>query len=169
MKHHLLLIFFIAVLGPMGCTKTIPSPQYNTEFPHDKNTWIQWRAQETQQSPAATQDTDASFQKDRKPPNYGAPYQKREGAALWQLHCASCHGPLGKTNPQNFEPSPKKLGGMGLKMGFFFGGDKMRAGIFHKIQTGKSLKKPAPGQMPPFSEVLSQEQIWALVLHLENI
>ena len=59
-------------------------------------------------------------------------YLHREGRALWNVHCAVCHGTNGNANPQNFNPAPRKLGGMGLKMGFFFGGDKMRAGIFIK-------------------------------------
>ena len=104
-----------------------------------------------------------------KPGNYGAGYQRKEGRALWQMHCALCHGPNGRTNPQNFKPAPRQFGGMGIKMGFFFGGDKMRAGIFKKIQTGQSTKSKSPAQMAGFGDLLHNEQIWALVLHLENL
>ncbi|MBL91774.1 MAG: cytochrome C oxidase Cbb3 [Myxococcales bacterium] len=85
------------------------------------------------------------------------------------MNCAVCHGPQGRTNPQKFTPAPRKFGGMGLKMGFFFGGDKMRAGIFQKIKTGQSAKSKVPSQMAGFGDLLHNEQIWALVLHLENL
>ena len=57
---------------------------------------------------------------------------------------------------------PRDWTGMGVRMGFFFGGDKMRAGIFRRIRDG------VPPGMPGWDSALSREQIWALVRHLEG-
>ena len=165
---RLFLILSCMVLG--SCTHKAPLPKYDTDFPHDKNGWIKWRAQQLHTEPQAVQIQDQKMDAQHKPSNYEAPYLLEEGASLWQVHCTSCHGPKGNSNPQNWQPKPRKLGSMGLKMGFFFGGDKMRAGIFHKIKTGQSLKKTkTTPQMPAFEGALRNEQIWALVLFLENI
>ena len=53
-------------------------------------------------------------------------------------------------------------------MGFFFGGDKMRAGLFKRIQEGGEPKDGKPSDMPAWSSSLSREQTWALVRHLES-
>ena len=164
-------LFFIAlVLGSLlGCAKPQLTSNSPTDFPHDKEGWLGWRAQERQQDLASAKEADSQMGANNKPENYGANYLKVEGQALWAVHCATCHGLKGKGNPQGFDPAPRQFGGMGLKMGFFFGGDKMRAGIFHRIATGQSLKAPGPSAMPGFEGQLNNEQLWALVLHLENL
>ena len=52
--------------------------------------------------------------------------------------------------------------GMGATMGFTFGGDGMRAGVFRSIAAGKGTA------MPPWGGVLAREQIQALVTHIES-
>ena len=169
MKHALLPFGLLILCALMACAKQIPANQYQTDFPHNKEAWATWRASVTNTGQEAFHKADQGWDANTKPPNYGADYQRKEGHALWQMHCAVCHGPQGRTNPQKITPAPRKLGGMGLKMGFFFGGDKMRAGIFKKIKTGQSTKPKTPSQMAGFGDLLHNEQIWALVLHLENL
>ncbi|AOP35840.1 cytochrome C oxidase Cbb3 [Leptospira tipperaryensis] len=80
---------------------------------------------------------------------------------LWEQKCAVCHGVDG-TPKDSILPKPKKLRGFGIKMGFFFGGDKMREGIFKTIRDGKNLT------MPSFKNELSEEEIRALVKRIER-
>lgn len=167
-KRYLFGIIFL--LGAFfNCAKTIPPSEHQGTFPHDKESWLQWRSEAGQLDLQAAADLDLQWDAQHKPENYGAPYQREEGRALWQKHCALCHGPAGKGNPQKYDPPPRKFGGMGMTMGFFFGGDKMRAAIFHKIKTGQALKKKENSRMAGNGELLHNEQIWALVLHLENL
>ena len=170
------MISYLRTFGPLlvcvllGCSKNIPASSTKTQFPHTKGDWLKWRAQERNISLEQARQEDDGWDRAHKPDLAQRAYLHQEGRALWDVHCAVCHGTNGNDNPQNFNPAPRKLGGMGLKMGFFFGGDKMRAGIFHKIKTGNSLKtKPQPQQMPAFRDLLHNEQIWALVLHLESL
>ncbi|WP_232371521.1 c-type cytochrome [Leptospira ainazelensis] len=80
---------------------------------------------------------------------------------LWEQKCAACHGVDG-TPKDSVLPKPKKLRGFGIKMGFFFGGDKMREGIFKTIRDGKNQT------MPSFKDELSEEEIRALVKRIER-
>ncbi|MCA9561081.1 MAG: cytochrome c [Myxococcales bacterium] len=48
-------------------------------------------------------------------------------------------------------------------MGFTFGGDAMRRGIYRSIAEGKGEGMPAWGGR------LSREQMWALVRHIESL
>ncbi|WP_332476466.1 c-type cytochrome [Leptospira ainlahdjerensis] len=80
---------------------------------------------------------------------------------LWDQKCAVCHGVDGTPKDSVF-PRPKKLRGFGIKMGFLFGGDKMREGIFKTIRDGKNQT------MPSFKEELSEEEIRALVKRIER-
>jgi mono/diheme cytochrome c family protein len=52
-------------------------------------------------------------------------------------------------------------------MGFFFGGDSMRAGIYRRISEGGEVKDSQPSEMPAWRDTLAREQIWALVRHIE--
>ncbi|EPG73412.1 cytochrome C oxidase, Cbb3-type, subunit III [Leptospira fainei serovar Hurstbridge str. BUT 6] len=80
----------------------------------------------------------------------------------WTQKCSACHGTSG-IPPEGLLPIPRKFGTFGMKMGFFFGGDKMRAGIFRTIRDGKNRS------MPSFGKELSEEQLWALVNKIERL
>ncbi|TGK02914.1 cytochrome c [Leptospira langatensis] len=82
--------------------------------------------------------------------------------SYWNQKCSACHGTNGIPDP-NLNPGPRKFGTFGMKMGFFFGGNKMRAGIFRTIRDGKNQA------MPSFSKELKEEQIWALVEKIERL
>ena len=85
-----------------------------------------------------------------------------EAAALWGTLCARSHGVDGAPVVPA-PPIPRDWSGMGMRMGFFFAGDKMRAGIYRRIRDG------SPPAMPGWKTSLSREQIWALVRHLEGV
>jgi|GEM_PF-3042814 len=88
-----------------------------------------------------------------------------DAQSLWRSACAPCHGLKGDLEGVDlsvFKKPPRDWSGIGPSFGFFFGGDKMRAGIYRSIHDGKD-------QMPAFAEILSSEQIWALVHHIEGL
>ncbi|MGJ4753326.1 c-type cytochrome [Leptospira kmetyi] len=84
-----------------------------------------------------------------------------EADRLWEQKCAACHGVDGTPN-ESLPTKPRKLRGFGLKMGFLFGGDKMREGIYKTIRDGKNQT------MPSFKEELSEAEIRALVKRIER-
>ena len=80
-----------------------------------------------------------------------------EAKALWRELCASCHGARGRVEgvPAT-EPAPRRWDGMGPTMGFLFGGDAMRAGIYERIARGGDADGN-PGMMPGFDALLARE------------
>jgi hypothetical protein len=57
----------------------------------------------------------------------------------------------------------RRFGTLGMKMGFLFGGDKMRAAMARTIAEGKGT------EMKPFKDHLTKAEIEALVRHIENL
>jgi mono/diheme cytochrome c family protein len=98
-------------------------------------------------------------------------FTREQAAAVWTELCSKCHGLDGEPpEPTGANPPPREWGTMGTSMGFFFGGDKMRSGIFRVISEGGERKSDgAPSVMPAWGEMLSREQIWALVYHIESL
>lgn len=92
----------------------------------------------------------------------------QEAAVIWRDDCSNCHGMDGEARiVEGSDIKSRNFGTMAMQMGFFFGGDKMRTGIFHKISEGSS--KDGLELMPSYSRKLSQQQIWSLVFYLENL
>ncbi len=96
---------------------------------------------------------------------------RAEAAAIWGRICASCHGVTGRLDGalQKTDPPPRTWGGMGARMGFFFGGDRMRAGIYRSIAEGGPVRDGKPSPMPAWGTTFAREQIWALVRHIESL
>jgi len=95
------------------------------------------------------------------------PGMPKRAGEIYAALCAACHGPQGKgEGAPAFEHPPRNFGTFGLTMGFTMGGDKMRGGIFRKIEGAQ--RDPA-SLMPGFGAQLSQEQIWALVYYVEHL
>ncbi len=89
--------------------------------------------------------------------------EDKRAAVIWQAACSFCHGVDG-TPPETWSAKGvRKFGTLGMKMGFFFGGDKMRAGIAKVIEDGKG------SEMRPFKGHLSDAEIAALVRHIESL
>ncbi|MCS6972776.1 MAG: cytochrome c [Leptospiraceae bacterium] len=84
-------------------------------------------------------------------------------AEIWRASCAFCHGIDGNPPPEWAAKGIRRFGTLGMKLGFFFGGDKMRAGIARTIAEGKG------SEMKPFKDYLTPQEIAALVRHIENL
>ena len=89
--------------------------------------------------------------------------EDKRAADIWQAACSFCHGVDGTPPEMWAGKGVRKFGTLGMKMGFFFGGDKMRAGIAKTIAEGKGK------EMRPFKEHLTPEEIQALVRHIEGL
>jgi mono/diheme cytochrome c family protein len=106
---------------------------------------------------------------EEEPPETVDEHASVEAAAIWRDLCGACHGPNGDPEeaPSKQEVEPRDWTGMGPAMGFFFGGDGMRAGIYRRIRDGGDAEG-RPSRMPAWGRQLSREQIWALVRHIEG-
>lgn len=89
--------------------------------------------------------------------------EDKRAADIWRGACSFCHGDDGKPPEMWAARGVPKFGTLGMKMGFFFGGDKMRAGIKRTIENGKGT------EMKPFKGHLSDAEIEALVRHIEGL
>jgi mono/diheme cytochrome c family protein len=158
-------IVLIALLTGCGAVKpaTVPAG-YELHLGED---WFQHRAQTLGLTLEDARARDLALPED-EPPEADA-HTDVEAAALWRDLCASCHGANGDPTeaPAKHEVEPRDWTGMGPSMGFFFGGDKMRAGIYRRIRDGGD-SDGKPSKMPSWKDQLSREQIWALVRHIEG-
>ncbi len=156
-----------------GCAGApVAAPLASSAAPLMGDAWFAARAAALRLDPEAARARDAAFSESRPPE--AAPDAQLAGnaAALWTTLCASCHGATGRLEgvpPTPLEaPRPRELGTTGMAMGFFFGGDKMRAGLYRKIAYGQPPSEK-PSAMPLWAGTLSREQIWALVAHIESL
>jgi mono/diheme cytochrome c family protein len=136
--------------------------------PHLGDAWYDHRAAQLDISPAEARARDAALSVESPPPMDDA--LRAEAAAIWASACASCHGADGDpaTAPVQLDPPPKSWTGMGPTMGFTFGGDSMRAGIFRRIaEGGEARPDGTPSPMMGWRAQLSNEQLWALVVQIE--
>lgn len=136
--------------------------------PHFGASWFAHRAQILGLTEAEARARDASLPEDAPPEGIFDAALAEEAALLWREQCARCHGPSGRLEGvAPMDPMPREWGTVGASMGFFFGGDKMRAGIYRSIAEGK---EDVAGRlvMPAWRGMLSREQIWGLVRHIEG-
>jgi mono/diheme cytochrome c family protein len=132
--------------------------------------WFEARAQGLALSVEQTRARDQALSEEAPPSELDA-FTREQAAAAWSELCAKCHGEDGdpEVAPVKNDPPPKSWGTFGTSMGFFFGGDKMRAGIYRKIADGAPSKPDGSASaMAAWSGTLAREQIWALVLHIES-
>jgi mono/diheme cytochrome c family protein len=128
--------------------------------------WFSWRAQTLELTPEDARARDAALPDGSDgtapPPGTLDEHTRVQADLLWRRECARCHGEHGEPPPVRAgEVQPRAWTGMGPTMGFLFGGDAMRAGIYKTISEGK-------GTMAGWGDALSREQIWALVEHIED-
>lgn len=137
--------------------------------------WFEARARALGLTVEAARARDAAFSESEPPDDDGPPDAQlaTQSSALWATQCASCHGATGRLeNVPPTLPRPRELGTTGMAMGFFFGGDKMRAGLYRKIAYGEppaAPLSPTPSPMPKWAPQLSREQLWALVAFIEGL
>ncbi len=156
----------LLLLGLTACAPTRTHVAAD-DRPHLGDAWYAHRAGTLGITPEAARARDAALPAgpDAGPPDDALDdHTAREAAALWRDLCAACHGPDGQPPPAlGLEPPPKTWGGFGVRMGFTFGGDAMRRGIYRSIALGKGEG------MPAWAGRLSREQMWALVRHIESL
>ena len=164
----ILMLLACAMLG-FSCGSRTLVRDYPTNWQSDKSAdWFERRAKFLGISLEEAKARDAKLSEKRPAKDMWDAQLKDESAQLWNRVCATCHGPNGKLEGTILQPPlPKKLGGMGMTMGFTFGGDAMRAGIYRVIRDGKNTGK-ASAAMPGWKGQLSKEQLWGLVLHIEE-
>jgi mono/diheme cytochrome c family protein len=96
-----------------------------------------------------------------KSPLTPSPQIAREGQALFQAHCARCHGPDGRGNGPDSDHAADLT-------------DELRDQIntdgvlFYKIWNGHAVQlRTQIDDMPAFRDTLSRDQVWRLVEHLK--
>jgi mono/diheme cytochrome c family protein len=96
-----------------------------------------------------------------KSPLMASPQVARQGAALFQTHCARCHGPQGKGNGPDSDHAADLT-------------DELRDQInpdgvlFYKIWNGHAVQlRTQIDDMPAFRDTLTRDQVWLLVEHLK--
>ncbi len=89
--------------------------------------------------------------------------EAKRAADIWQAACSFCHG-IDGTPPEAWAgKGMRKFGTLGMKMGFFFGGDKMRAGIAKTIAEAQADRAPTQRFVDHFRPdlgVLMETEIW---------
>jgi mono/diheme cytochrome c family protein len=159
----LVALLALAALG--GCAKPerLEAPVELT--PHLGEAWYSYRAATLGITPEAAVTRDLAIS-ELRPPELDR-IARLEAAAVWRDHCASCHGIDGDAPPRA-GPAPRSWGTVGSRMGFRFGGDSMRAGLYRKIQDGGKTVEGRVSDMPSWRRLLSREQTWALVERIES-
>ncbi|MEK7484050.1 MAG: cytochrome c [Planctomycetota bacterium] len=141
-----------------------------SQKPHSKEDWIKFRSQELKISLAEAQSQEENLSESEPPEEIWDASLQTESAILWRNYCATCHGVTGQLeNVPEQDPMPRKFGTFGMSMGFFFGGDKMRAGIYKAIKTGKKSDGTVLNKMPAWGESFSKEQLWGLVFFIKDL
>jgi len=97
------------------------------------------------------------------------------GAALYDGHCALCHGRVGQGNGEgsaDLDPPPPSLAGLyGGPMGRMAGGGGMMAGrnmdafTFWAVSEGGEALGTG---MPAYKDVLSEDERWQILLYMAN-
>ena len=85
-----------------------------------------------------------------------------DGKRLYRLHCVICHGDTGKGSEAGLtlEPPVQNLAGLGQK--------RIASDAFYDWTLSEG-GVPLRSAMPPFKNVLSQEQIWKIILYLRTL
>lgn len=166
-NHPMSILWLLLSLGACSFTPT-PSALKEPQ-PHFGEDWYAYRARGLGLTAAQAKARDAHIS-ETIPPDVWDEQVATEAAVLWASQCAACHGPRGKLEGvPPMEPQPRAWGGIGAQMGFFFGGDKMRAGIYRKIRDGGDPRDGKPSLMPAWGDKLSREQMWGLVYFIESL
>lgn len=156
----------VGALAVVACAAAKPATPPADAVPHVGDEWFAWRAETLGISVEEARARDAALPDgtDGRVPADGTLDESTrvEAAVLWSQECARCHGARGVPPPAaDGQVRPRAWDGIGPNMGFLFGGDRMRAGIYKTISQGK-------GSMAGWGDALSREQIWALVAHIES-
>lgn len=155
------------VLLVAGCARRVAPSDFKEPTAHFGDDWFAYRAKGLGLADAEAAKARDLAISDTVPPSESDEQLKSEGEAIWGQVCAECHGKTGRKEGVVFAPGtkePRKWGGMGAAMGFFFGGNKMRGGLYRTIRDGRP-----DTPMIAWAPTLAREQIWALVFFLEGL
>ncbi|HEX7122629.1 MAG TPA: cytochrome c, partial [Gemmatimonadaceae bacterium] len=91
--------------------------------------------------------------------------ERPDGAALYALHCAACHGTRGRGDGPNAArlPVPPAVHASREAMS-----RRSDDALFDTIYGGGAVMNRSP-RMPPYGETLSRAEIWALVRHIRTL
>lgn len=133
--------------------------------------WFPARAASLHITPEQARARDAAITDKDAPAESWDPFMREQASLAWETVCASCHGVDGKGTgvQKKFAHPPRAFGGMGMRMGFTFGGDKMRAGLFRKVMKGGQADPEKPGEMPAMDDGFPRELGWAMVHYVESL
>lgn len=168
MRSFLALALVLA--AGLGCSKPYHPTVPDDVTPRLGDAWFEARAAELGISVEKARARDEALSEEAPPKGVWDAQTAKEAAAIWASICAECHGRNGDLEGVQEAPvMPKrKWGTFGARMGFLFGGDKMRAGIFRTIAHGGPQHDGKPSPMQAFYPMLAKEQIWALVFYIEG-
>jgi mono/diheme cytochrome c family protein len=96
----------------------------------------------------------------KKNPVAGDAAAAEAGKGIYDVNCTSCHGPMGKGDgpaAAGLEIKPKDLAAVQASLADDF--------VFWRISEG-GLNMNPPSSMPAWKAVLSEDQIWQLVMYL---
>ncbi len=154
----------------LACGHAPPAPRPHRPGPHLQDAWFAARGEALGIPEPEARRRDAALAEGPPSEAIWDEQLAAEASALWGRHCAVCHGARGRLEGvPPAEPRPRAWGGFGAKMGFFFGGDKMRRGLFRRIAEGGAPRDGRPSRMPAWRGALSNEQIWGLVHFIERL
>lgn len=86
------------------------------------------------------------------------------GAEIYEINCASCHGPEGLGDgpaAEALDPKPASLADAHLME------DMTDGALFWRVSEGGAFE-PFNSAMPPWKDVLSEEQIWQVIAYLRE-
>jgi mono/diheme cytochrome c family protein len=170
MYLRLLALLLLSSCAPAPAPLAFREP----DTQHFGDDWFAYRAKGLGISIEDARARDAALAEDAPPEGIWDEQTLEEARALWANNCAKCHGLDGDpstapTSDPPFDPPPKRWKGVGPDMGFFFGGDKMRVGVYARIKDGGLGKEGAPSRMPAWRDSLAREQMWALVFFIQTL
>ena len=153
----------------LGCSGPVQAVAPEDAAPHLGDEWFAFRASTLGIAVDEARARDAAFSEEEPPPEDVFDRTLAvESAVVWRGLCAACHGLHGdREGAPAMEPEPKRWDTFGVKMGFTFGGNAMRAGLYRRIRQG-GASDGSPSPMPSWKDVLSREQTWGLVRHIEG-
>lgn len=86
------------------------------------------------------------------------------GAEIYEINCATCHGPEGLGDgpaAEGLDPKPASLADAHLME------DMTDGALFWRVSEGGAFE-PFNSAMPPWKDALSEEQIWQVITYLRE-
>lgn len=163
MKYPIKKLITVSVLlaGALAQGLAVAEESGPGESPGRK--WLAEKSKRTGTPVSELLEADKEFTRPLSDEQY-TPELKANITKIWMAECSACHGKEGEP-PEGlkFKKMPRGLSSTGMAMGFLFGGDKMRAGIFKLIRDGRGPN------MPAFGKKLTREQLWGLVRFIDDL